>query len=153
MNSCMSTELSACAPPLMMFIMGTGRMQRVHAAEIAIERRLLRCRPRPAPLPWKRPEWRSRRGWLYSPCHPAADHRMVDQRLVRIASRPASAGAMVRQYSRRLFACLCRDSAIYVVVAEFHGFVFAGGCAGGNGGAADGAIREINFGLHGGIAA
>ena len=43
MNSCGSTELSACAPPLRMFIIGTGSRQARHAAEIAIQRGLLRC--------------------------------------------------------------------------------------------------------------
>ena len=33
MNSCTSTELSACAPPLRMFIMGTGSM----LAEVSVE--------------------------------------------------------------------------------------------------------------------
>ena len=40
MNSCMSTLLSACAPPLMMFIIGTGKHARVAASGTDVERQL-----------------------------------------------------------------------------------------------------------------
>ena len=42
MNSCGSTELSACAPPFRMFIIGTGSKRGLNSAQIAIKRRLLR---------------------------------------------------------------------------------------------------------------
>jgi hypothetical protein len=38
MNSWKSTLLAACAPPLMMFIIGTGSRFAIGAAEIAVER-------------------------------------------------------------------------------------------------------------------
>ena len=41
----------------------------------------------------------------------------------------------------------------FVVVAEFVGLVFAGGSAGRDGGAADGAACYVDFGFDGGIAA
>ena len=50
MNSWKSTLLSACAPPLRMFIIGTGSSVRRGAAEVAIQRQaLLRRRPRARP--------------------------------------------------------------------------------------------------------
>ena len=45
------------------------------------------------------------------------------------------------------------EVARFVAVAQFDGFVFAGGCAGGDGGAADGAVREEDVDFDGGIAA
>ena len=45
------------------------------------------------------------------------------------------------------------EVARFVAVAEFVGFVFAGGCAGRNGGAADGAACDVDVGFDGGIAA
>ena len=40
----------------------------------------------------------------------------------------------------------------FIFVAQFAGFVFASGGAAGNGGAADAAIGEENFGFNGGVA-
>ena len=46
MNSCRSIEFWACAPPLITFIIGTGSVARLLAAEPAVERD---ARPRPRP--------------------------------------------------------------------------------------------------------
>ena len=43
--------------------------------------------------------------------------------------------------------------ALGIAVAKLDRFVFAGGCAGGNRGAADGTVREMHIGFDGGIAA
>ena len=45
------------------------------------------------------------------------------------------------------------QKALGIGVAQLNGFVFAGGCAGRNGGAPDGTIRELHVGFDGGVAA
>jgi hypothetical protein len=40
-----------------------------------------------------------------------------------------------------------------IAIAKFHGFVFAGGRTGGNSGAADSAVGQIDIGFDGGVAA
>ena len=49
MNSWKSSELSACAPPLMMFISGTGSTRASGPAEVLVERQRRARRPRRAP--------------------------------------------------------------------------------------------------------
>ena len=53
----------------------------------------------------------------------------------------------------RGFAGAFAQIARLIAIAQLHGFVFAGGGAGGNGGAAHAAIGQVNVGLDGGIAA
>src|SRR6202034_3879107 len=45
------------------------------------------------------------------------------------------------------------EVARFVAVAEFDGFVFTGGCAGRDGGAADGSALEVDVGFGGGVGA
>jgi hypothetical protein len=88
MNSCMSTLLSACAPPLMMFIIGTGSRGRVlepmcayrsafgrRAAALARRARRRGSRSRPARLSGRAVE---------------LDQALVERRLI-VDARPTSA--------------------------------------------------------------
>ena len=69
------------------------------------------------------------------------------------ASTPARAGEIfLLIFSTALLRAFAQIARL-VAISEFDGFVLAGGCAGGNGGAAQHAVRKMHVGFNSGIAA
>ncbi len=151
MNSCTSTELSACAPPLMMFIMGTGRMLAPDAAQVAVERSALRGRAG------------ARRGHGNGQNGIGAqaaligraiqvDHEAVDLGLLRGVFAVERGGNLAVNVGRGIQRALAEVTRL-VAIPQFHGFMLAGGCARGHGGPSHAAVCEINIRFHGRIPA
>ena len=149
MNSWMSIGLSACLPPLTMFIIGTGRVRAIDAADIAVERHALI----------------GRRGFGHRERHPEdgvgaeaglvgraveIDQDVVDLDLLRRVHAADGVEDLALDIGDRGLAHALAAVAGIVVVAQLHGLMRAGGGAGGHGGAAHGAAFEDDFGLESG---
>ena len=134
MNSCRSSELSACAPPLMTFIIGTGRTSRAVAAEVAVERRRPRRR-RPLRDGERDAEDRVRAEPALVRRAVELDQARVDRPLVERVE-PATAAA-ISPFTLRdgLQRRPCRRSAL-AAVAQLDRLPLAGRRARGHGGAA-----------------
>ena len=144
MNSCRSTELSACAPPFRMFIIGTGS-RRLHAAEIAVQRRLLRCR-RGARGGHRDRENRVRaqRPLFGVPSSSIILRSIAPARCIHALQVGTDLGVI---FSAALRVPLPRYR-LLVAIAQFHRFVLACRGAGRHRGAAHAAVREVNIRFH-----
>ena len=128
-----------------------GQVTRADAAEVAVERQLVRRRPPRARPPSRRRGSRSRRGSTCSACRRArsAPRR---PRPDRVASMPMSVGRdHVADVLDRLQHALA-EVALRVAVAQLERLVLAGRGAGRNGRAAERAAVEADLGLDGGVA-
>ena len=111
MNSCTSTELSACAPPLMMFIIGHGQDAGADAAQVAIERRPLRGGGGARGGHGDGQDGVGAQACPCSACRRARSWR-DRSRACWVASLPCSAAAISPlMWLDRLAACPCRGSA------------------------------------------
>ena len=111
MNSWKSIGLSACAPPLMMFIIGTGRTRRRGAAEVAVERQARRPRRRP----WRRRARRRGSRWRRAgPCWACRRARSArwSTRPGRWRRSPTSASAISPLTASTALARPCRRSCV-----------------------------------------
>ena len=142
MNSWRSIVLSACAPPLITFIIGTGRTRASVAAEVA-EERDARPRRRPPSRPRaRRRASRSRRAATCSACRRARSAAWSSAGLVA-GVEPAHAPRRSRRSTLRdrLRARPCRRTRV-AAVAELDRLVHAGRGARRDGGAAERAGLE-----------
>jgi hypothetical protein len=149
MNSWMSTSESACEPPLRMFISGTGRTW-----AFGPPRYLYSGRSAEALRRWQRPG--RRRGWRWRPACPCwravqVDHGLVDAALVGGVEAGQGRCDLVDDGVNGLLDTLAEVAAL-VAVAQFNGFVLAGGSTGRRCGAAYRAGCQSHLGLHGRIA-
>ena len=151
MNSCRSTLLSACAPPLMMFIIGTGSTasrppaRYFHSGsffEAATACALASDTPSSALAP-RRP--------LFSV--PSRSIRRRSRPAWSAASKPVSAVAIVAVDVRDRLAHALAEVARLVAVAQLDGLLGAGGRAGRHHRAAEAAVGQRDFGFERGIAA
>ena len=141
MNSWKSIGLSACAPPLMMFIIGTGSSRADGAADIAVERQAGRDRP----PPW-RPRAR-RRGWRWrraAPCSACRRARSSSRRSATwsSASMPPSASKISPLTASTALRTPLPPIARLVAVAQFDRLMRAGRGARRHRGAAQRAVFQ-----------
>ena len=155
MNSCRSTELSACAPPFRMFIIGTGSSVRAALAriarQIAVERQAFGGGGGAG-----RGHGDGQDGVgaeaAFGGRAVGFDHAAVEGGLVggvEAGDGCGDRGVDVFDGAQHAFAEVAR----LVAVAQFQRFVLAGGGARGHGGASARAVFENDVGFDGGIAA
>ena len=153
MNSWKSTVLSACLPPLRMFISGTGRTRGVGAAEVAVQRQAERRSPRRG----RRPA--TRRGWRWPRACPCSACRRARAACWSIADLVE--GVHARRAPGRSSSLTLRDGleralaevAVLVAVAQLDGLVGPGAGPARDGGPADGAVGQDDLDLDGRVAA
>ena len=152
MNSWMSRLLLAWAPPLMMFIMGTGMTGSRPLADVAEQRQLRGTRAAACALAREMASsaLAPRRPLVSVPSRSIID--LVEALLVaRIAAeqRLAQHGVDVLDRLEHALAAI----ALGIPVAQLHRLARSGGGAGGHGGATQAADVEHDIRLHRGIAA
>ena len=152
MNSWKSTVLSACLPPLRMFIIGTGRTRGVGAAEVAVQRQAERRRRRRGRRPATRRGWRWRRACALFGV-PSSSIISWSMPTWSRASWPSSSAAMASLTFSTALSDALAEVALLVAVAQLDGLVRAGAGAAGDGGPADGAVGEDDVDLDGRVAA
>ncbi len=149
MNSCIHGVGRVCAA-VQNVHHGHRQLIAGHAAQETVQGHPERWRLR-GPRRWRRPGWRLRRGWTYPWCrqlqHSGIDG--VDVRGVHADKGLVDGGVDVLH---GLADALAAETAL-IAVAQFQGLKFAGGSAAGGSTAADGAVRQPNFGLNSGVAA
>ena len=152
MNSWKSIGASECAPPLRMFIIGTGS-----TLAFGPPRYLKSGWPSCVGGGLRRGERdgedgvRAELGFVRRAVE--RDHRPVDRHLVERVAAFELRGDRARSHWRRPCSTPLPQVAILHAVAQFPGFVFAGAGAARHGGAADRAAGELDIDFDGGIAA
>ena len=152
MNSWKSTLLSACTPPLRMFIMGVGRMMGVHAAQVLVQRKTRRTRQR-----------RLAHGQRHAQDGVSAQsalvvravqlqHNVVDGALIVGLEADERVGDLIIHMANGIQRALAQIT-LLVAVAQLNGLERARGRAGGNGRTTEGTILQHNFHLDRGVAA
>jgi hypothetical protein len=120
MNSCMSRLLLACAPPLMTFIIGTGRLHAAGAAEVAVQRQAGFFGAARATAIETASMALAPRRLLFSV--PSRSIRVLSRKACSSASRPSTASEIsVLMCSTALQHALAQVAAL-VAVAQLDGF-------------------------------
>ena len=133
-----------------MFIIGTGRSVACDAAQIAVERCLLRCRLR-ARSGHGDSENRIRAEPAFVRCAVDLDHLAVDCALLARVHALQSGTKFGRDVLGGLARALAEIPS-FVAIAQLNGFVFARRCAGRDSGASHAAVSKEDIRLHSRVA-